>query len=294
MSPRRPRGGCGVPASGGRFGAAFGGSTNSAALGGSMRLSGSVPSASTLAPCDDTRDEILRGRLRLWQPRTGYRFNVDSLLLAHFIAPDPPPDRVCDLCAGVGVIGLALALRWPEARVVLAELQPRMASLARRNIDENGLRERVQVVEVDLGQARRARAALPGASFRLVVSSPPYFTVASGPTVLDAGEAMARHELRMSLADLAREARRLLKPGGRAAVVFPSERLPDLLASLVGEGLRPVRLRAVHPRSSVPANRVLVEAVKGGRGGLVIEPPLVVREEDGGYSAEARSALGEA
>ena len=24
-----------------------------------------------------TRDEILRGRLALWQPRTGYRFSVD-------------------------------------------------------------------------------------------------------------------------------------------------------------------------------------------------------------------------
>jgi tRNA1Val (adenine37-N6)-methyltransferase len=242
----------------------------------------------------ESLDEILRGRLKLWQPQRGYRFNVDSLLLVHFAAEGlPPAPRVTDLCAGVGVIGLALSLRWPEAQVTLAELQPHMAALARRNVEENAMNSRVSVVEVDLADGRAARAALPGAACELVVASPPYFPVGAGPTVPDGGEAIARHEVRMGLGDLAREARRLLLPGGRAAVVFPAERLPALLAALDGEGLRPSRMRAIHPKPGSDANRVLVEAVKGGRGGLTVGPPLLVRDEGGGYSAEARLALGE-
>jgi len=201
--------------------------------------------------------------------------------------------RVADLCAGVGVIGLALAARLPSVRVALAELQPRMAELARRNVEANRLGARVSVIEVDLADARASRRALAGASWDQVVASPPYFTRARGPTVPDESEAIARHELRIDLPTLLREARRLLAPSGRAAVVFPSERLTDLLSALDAAGLRPTRLRAVHARPGAPANRVLVEAVKGARSGLTVEPPLFVRESNGDYSEDARAALGE-
>jgi tRNA1Val (adenine37-N6)-methyltransferase len=238
-----------------------------------------------------SRDEFLRGRLRLWQPRVGYRVSVDSLLLAHYVGP-APLGRVVDLGAGVGVIGLALALRDPSARVTLAELQPSMAGYARRNVDENGLADRVQVVEVDLA-ARAAKGSLPGASFDRVVSSPPFFAVESGPTVPDESEAIARHEVRLTVTQLAKAARRLLVQAGRAYFVYPSDRLVDLLAALDGEALRPVRLRPIYPRPGAGCNRVLVEAVKGRRGGLVFEEPFLVRNERGEYEPEAAAALGE-
>ena len=88
-------------------------------------------------PLDETLtlDEMLRGRLRLWQPRQGYRVNADSLLLADFVG-EPPYGRVADLGAGVGVIGLALALRDPSCSVTLAELQAPSARLCERNARE--------------------------------------------------------------------------------------------------------------------------------------------------------------
>lgn len=241
-----------------------------------------------------TLDELIRGRIRVWQPRAGYRVNVDSVLLAHFVGA-PPYGRVVDLGAGVGVIGLALAVRDPSARVVLAELQPRSAELARRNVIENGCEGRVDVVNIDLADERAARAVLPGASFDRVVSSPPYFLLSAGPPVPDESEAIARHEIRLDLSQLTKAARRLLVPGGRAFIVFPSERLPALIEALQSEGLRPIRLRPVYARmgQGIAANRVLVEAQKGARAGLVLEEPLYVRDAAGAYTEEARVALGE-
>ncbi len=244
---------------------------------------------------DTTCDEILRGGLRLHQPKRGYRFNIDSLLLADFVLPRARqrPWRLVDLCAGCGVIGLALLSQLGRATLVLAELQSEFVALAIRNVADNGFADRATVVEVDLSDARLARRVLPGGAADLVVSSPPYFRPASGPTVAASSEAMARHELRLALADVAREAKRLLVTGGRAGLVFPSERLPELLHTLDGAGLRPSRLQVVYGRPGGRANRVLVEAVKGGKGALAVEPPLFVRDEAGAYGEIARRAIGE-
>lgn len=239
-----------------------------------------------------TRDEILRGRLAIWQPRVGYRFAVDPLLLVDFVGGRGAA-RVCDLGAGSGVIALALALQLPEARVTAVELQPRLAALARRNVIDNALDQRVEVIEVDLANLLATRAVLPGGSFELVASNPPFRPLGEGSANPEDEEAVARHEVRLTLGGLAGQARRLLVPGGRCCLVYPAERLTALLGTLDGDGLRPVRLRLVHPRAGEPATRALVEAHKGARGNLVVEPPLVLLTDDGSYSPEARRALGD-
>jgi tRNA1Val (adenine37-N6)-methyltransferase len=208
-------------------------------------------------------------------------------LLVHFVGA--PVGKACDLGTGVGVIALALALNDPRAEIVAAELQPRLAELARKNAVENNLDSRVSIVEVDLAKSRRA---LPGAAFDVVVSNPPYQPLETGPANPDDEAAIARHELRLTLADLIREMKRLCKPNGRVALIYPTDRLATVLASLASAGLRPLRMRMVHDRPSENARRVMIEARKGGKGPLVVEPPLILRDGED-YTPEARRLLGE-
>jgi tRNA1Val (adenine37-N6)-methyltransferase len=238
-----------------------------------------------------SRDPILRGRLVLFQHLKGYRFSVDPLLLADFVGP-PPLGRLCDIGAGVGIVGLLLGGKDPRAQVTLVELQPRLAELCRRNAAENGLAERCTIVEGDV-LSPAVRKLLPGAGFELVTSCPPYYPVGTGGVNPDSEEAIARHELHLPLGELVRAARRLVGFRGRVALVYPSPRLPELLASLQGAGLTPTRLRLMHPRPGEPAQRALVEGRKGARGGLTILPPLFLRNPDGSYSDEARQILGD-
>jgi tRNA1Val (adenine37-N6)-methyltransferase len=239
-------------------------------------------------------DEILRGRLRIWQPRQGYRFAVDPLLIAAFVRGASPGGlgRVVDLGTGSGIIALALALDDAAAKLVAVELQPRLAQLARRNAVDNHLADRVEICELDIADAE-AMKALPGASFDWAVSNPPFRALADGPPSPDGEEAIAKHEVRLDLPALCGQARRLLTPHGRFAVVYPSERLPALLAALDAAGLRPIGLRLVHDQSTAPARRALVVAQKGARGGLVVDPPLFLRNSDGAYTDEAKQILGD-
>src|SRR5215470_17296912 len=100
------------------------------------------------APLASTRtaDAFLGGALEVLQPVKGYRAGLDGVLLAAAV-PARPGERVLDVGAGVGVVGLAVARRLPQVRVTLIEREARLAAMARENIARNGLAERVRLIK---------------------------------------------------------------------------------------------------------------------------------------------------
>ncbi|MBI4508778.1 MAG: methyltransferase [Deltaproteobacteria bacterium] len=242
---------------------------------------------------DETLDDLLRGRIRLLQPRRGARVSLDPLLLVGFVLADSNVrlGRVLDLGCGGGVIALALAQADPRALVAGIEIQPVMADFARRNAVVNGVAGRFNVIEGDLVQPR----VLPvdSGSIDLVVSNPPYQPQAKGRAAPEAQRALSRHEVACTLTDILDAARYFLRSRGRLALILPADRLPELMAALETRRLRPRRLRAVHSVANEPARRVLVEAGKDYRGGLTLHPALVVHEADRRtYTDEVAALLG--
>jgi tRNA1Val (adenine37-N6)-methyltransferase len=251
-------------------------------------------------PGEVTVDAVCRGQITVVQPRRGYRFSIDSLLLADLVTAGPadsmPGRRVVDLGAGCGVIGLLVARRRPDAQVTLVELQPEMAALAVRGAELSQLQDRVTVLRADLRQLGKGPgrpAQLDGATVDLIVSNPPYEPRGRGTENPQAGRATARHQRHCAIDELMAAARRLLRPQGLLAVVYPAADLPGLLAAAAAEKLGAERLRPVASRAGEAATRVMVVLRKGGRRPLVLEPALVLYEATGAYSTEARRALGE-
>jgi tRNA1Val (adenine37-N6)-methyltransferase len=243
----------------------------------------------TLSP-DETLDSICGGAVRLFQRKDGYRFNLDPLLLAQFAAKglSTPGGPLIDLGTGSGILPLVLARR----HGVLAEgleLQPSLAALAMRNVRLNGLEGRVRIRQGDL---REVRKLFPRASFRHVVSNPPFHRAHGGRTNPTLEKALARHELACTLPEVVAAAAHLLEPLGAWWVVFPASRLGELLAQAQAADLNPRRLRFVHPRSGSPARRVLLQANRQGRGTLEILPPLILhKERTSRFTDEVQAAL---
>src|ERR1700723_582770 len=101
---------------------------------------------------NETRDTILDGSITLIQPKHGYRFSIEAILLARFIHVRAP-DRVLELGAGCGVVSIMMATLYPPGEVVAIEIQPLLAEMISRSAAINGLKS-VRAVCGDIRQKK--------------------------------------------------------------------------------------------------------------------------------------------
>lgn len=235
---------------------------------------------------DVVEDLWLGGRLRLVQPRRGYRAGLDAALLA--AACDARPgERVLEAGAGAGAVLLAAAVRRPGAAFTGVERDPAALALLADNIVRNGLQDRVQATAGDVGRPF-SRLGLP--AFDAVLANPPFFDdpgAMRAPSAEKTQAWMADDGLGAWVAFLLKAVRE----GGALTLVHRADRLGDLLAALAAKA-GSVQVRPVHPFHDVPAKRVLVRAVKTGKAPLRLLPPLVLhRREDGAATPEAEALM---
>ncbi|MGA2409221.1 MAG: methyltransferase [Candidatus Binataceae bacterium] len=235
----------------------------------------------------ETTDTILGGALTIVQPASGYRFSVDSILLARF-AQVRTRDRVLDLGAGCGVIAVAIAALHHPRAIVALELQAELADLAARNGALNGCAN-FTAIHADL--RRRNIACVTPGSFEVTVANPPYRALRTGRDSPIAARRLARGESAATLSNFVSAAYRYTRDGGRASFVFTASRTAELIATLRRHHLEPKRIRFVHPRANLSAATVLIEARKRGGIEAAIEPALILYDAPGVYSAEARHLL---
>ena len=226
--------------------------------------------------------------IKVYQNTEGYRFSVDALLLYSFVNMKHA-GMIADLGAGSGIIGLLLARKYAEARVLLVELQESLYRLAARNIALNGLEERVSAIFTDV---RHIDAACPPGKYDLVVSNPPFRKPSSGRLSLGEERSIARHELKMRLPELAGSVSYLLRAKGRFCMIFHPERLIEVIQTLREVKMEPKRIRFVHNDVRAVSKMVLVEAVKEAKPGLKVEKPLILYTSDGAYTDELNEMYG--
>lgn len=239
---------------------------------------------------DISVDRLFDGRMICLQPRRGYRYSIDSILLAHFTAVESG-DFILDLGCGCGIIGLIMTL-WHQARlrgVVGLELQPELARLAGKNVELNGFGSMFFIVRGDL---RLIRSTFTAESFSRVVCNPPFYTSSSGRQTKDRQARIARHQICSSTDQMTAAAAYAVRNKGVVSIVFPAQGLAELICSLEKVRLRIKRMQPVfsYPSHSTCAELVLVEARKNGGQGMKVDPPFYIyKEKNGDYSDEMQN-----
>ncbi|MEM6618888.1 MAG: methyltransferase, partial [Pseudomonadota bacterium] len=180
---------------------------------------------------------------------------------------------------------LCLLARVPGAQVTGVELQSDYAALAR----ENGAEADFTVYCADV-------AALPvdlrQKSYDHVMFNPPWYTPGTVEAPADPGRCVAHVGAMAPWFDVGL---RRLRPGGTVTVIQRAERLGDMLSAL-GPQAGSVQVLPLASRVGRDAGRVVVRAVKGGRGALRLRAPMVVHRgeshRDGdSFSDAARAVL---
>lgn len=229
-------------------------------------------------------DDLQFCGLNIIQHPKAFRFSMDAVLLADFAAARPG-EKVADLGTGTGILPLLISARSERTVFYAFEIQPEMADMAQRSVLMNGLESRIQVYAQDLVAAPQI---LGYGSMHLVVANPPYLR--EGASILNPseGKRIARHEGGSTLKDFVQAASSLLRTKGRFCVVFPAQRMLELMECMQDVKIQPKRMRLVHPKIDRAPNLVLLEGVKLGRPMLSIGPPLIVYHEDGTETDEIK------
>lgn len=235
-------------------------------------------------------DAVLGGRVRLRQPKRGYRSAIDPVFLAAAV-PAAAGETVLDVGAGVGAAALCLAARLPGVAVTGLELQPGLTRLGEANAGDNGCAGRVRMV---VGDLRRPPPELAPASFDHVMTNPPYMRPGRGRPPAAAAKMAATVET-AGLAEWLAFCRRMARPGGSVTVVHRGDRLDDLLGAMDGlGGLAVFPLWPGPGPEAAPAKRVLVQGRTASRAPLRLLPGLVLHGADGAFSDAAQAVLRDA
>jgi tRNA1(Val) A37 N6-methylase TrmN6 len=231
-------------------------------------------------------DDALTGRFRVYQRRRGHRYSLDDVATAWEAAQAcPEARRYADLGCGIGSVLLMVTYKLPgNAHVVGVEAQEQSLVLARRNVERNGLAERVTLVHGDLRER-----PFEGQQFELITGTPPYLPPDRGTPSTDAQRTYARLEMRGGVEDYLRAAAPLLAPGGRFVVCCDARRPDRALEGGRAAGLAPVRRRDVVPRAGHKGAlfTVWTFARIEDAPSFVEEPPLLARDEHGGRTQAA-------
>ena len=232
--------------------------------------------------------ETLGGAVGVYTSKA-HGFGTDALLLAAFAAPKRS-DAACDLGSGCGIMPMLWCRDALCARITAVEISADACAQLRSTVEEQGLQEKVQVLHRDL---RALRGVLPAGQYDLETMNPPYAAPQTGRLTETQTASVARHEVLCSLKDVCEAADYLLKFGGRCCFCHRPDRLTDVLVALRGAGLEPKRLRFVAAMEGKAPWLLLVEAKKGGKPGVIVQPTLLQKNADGSDSAEIVEIYGE-
>ena len=244
----------------------------------------------TLAVTDThTLDDFLGGKLRIWQPRVGYRAGVDPVILAASV-PARTGDTVLELGCGVGVASLCIGARVSGVALTGVEVQADYAALAQRNAVENDAD--FTIVTADL---RALPADLRQKRFQHVIMNPPYFDRTAGTSATDAGRDLAFGG-DTPLTDWITIGAKRVGPRGYLTIIQRMERLPEVLAALEGR-LGAIIVRPIAGRTGRAPELFILQARQEGRAAFRMAPALVMHTGDShdgdrdSYAPHVRAAL---
>ena len=85
----------------------------------------------------------------IMQIKDGFKFSLDSLLLAEFVNIRKSDKIILDMCTGNAPVPLILSLK-TDALIVGFEIQKDISDLAQESVILNGLKDNIRIINDDI------------------------------------------------------------------------------------------------------------------------------------------------
>lgn len=214
-------------------------------------------------------------RIDLCQEENIFTVTSDSITLVDFINIKKDDQKIIDFGSGIGTIPLLLSTK-TNRQIIGFEIQEKLVELSNKTIKENQLENQIKIIH---DKIQNSDKYFPPNSISLIVSNPPYFKLEEKSLKNPSpAKAIARHELEITFEELVESVNKLLKNEGRFLFIHRTERFFELVETLKKYNLEPKRVQFVHPKRMRNATVFLLEAVKNGRPGLKILPPIIRKD----------------
>lgn len=218
--------------------------------------------------------------LKIIQDPEMFSFSLDSVLLPNFVTINENIQEILDIGTGNAPIPLILSTK-TNAHITAVEIQKEVSQMAQESIKINNKQNQITILNKDVKEINETE------KYDIITCNPPYFEL-KNTSKLNKNDykTIARHEVTLTLEELLKISRKLLKNNGVLALVHRPERLIDILTTMREYNIEPKKIRLVYPHHDKPANILLIEGKKNGNKGLKILPPLYSHNPDGTYTNE--------
>lgn len=213
--------------------------------------------------------------LKIFQYEEGFKFSLDSILLAESVRFHKNDKKVLDLCTGNAIIPIILSTK-TNISIVGIELQNEIYQLAQESILYNHLDNQIQIINDNI---KNLSTYFPGNNFDIITCNPPYFLFHNKDFLnREKIKQIARHEVEINLEDTISIASYFLKDKGNFYLVHIAERLQEILVLMEKYNLRVKDIYMVYPKKNETSFLILFRAIKRGNIGMKVHEPIFLNE----------------
>lgn len=226
-----------------------------------------------------TEDLILNGKIRLCQPKHGYRIAIDPILLASVVELKKK-QTILDVGCGVGTMSLILKYMDSSQTITGIDIDPTMTELCKRNSALNNLP--LNIINCPIGTN-----LLKNENFDSVVTNPPFY---NPENFRSSEKKFAANFETICLKSWISFCLKRLKPNGNFYIIHLPERLGHILESL-GDLVGKIEVLSVYSHKKESAKRIIVKCKKASKEPLKVLPGLISHKDNNEYTECVRSIL---
>ena len=227
---------------------------------------------------DVSLDFFYKNRVKVYQNKKGYRFSVDSPILADFVTGSD--ESGLEIGSGSGIISFLLLYKNKFPFITGIEIQKKLYDLSRQSIIENNKTEKFTVINGDFNELFENFSGI-----KTIFSNPPYLQTNIGRLSKNQEVRKAKFETALKLSQILKKSYKILGDRGSLFLILPFSRYEELTSISGKTGFHLAKLRRILSFKDSKPERFLIQLTNYECVFTEISP-LVIYRTAGIYSDE--------